>query len=224
MVACHWWDNKPVHYLATGPAMTEDTIYRNIKGVGSTTVTCPKLVSDYQRWMGGVDVYDQLRLQTYSIQTAFRFQKYYKSLFMVFLDLALVNAYIMYKQTCLIKRRVPNDRGDWYLTLRKQLFQLNVDDFVDAVAPTPSPATRSRKRRRLDGHIHIQLDDWVTVSGVQKRLQRSCKVCALLRGKRKKSFQTTYYCEDCCRPDAKCYLCPKARRIYDGLPKPCYQI
>ncbi|KAG2773247.1 hypothetical protein PC116_g11610 [Phytophthora cactorum] len=68
--------------------MTEDTINRNIKGVGSTTVKCPKLVSEYQRWMGGVDVHDQLRLQSYSIQTAFWFQKYYKSLFMGFLDLA----------------------------------------------------------------------------------------------------------------------------------------
>ncbi|KAG3118150.1 hypothetical protein PI125_g3144 [Phytophthora idaei] len=49
-------------------------------------------------------------------------------------------------------------------------------------------------------------------------------VCALLRGKRKKFFQTTYYCEDCSRPDAKCFLCPKARRIYAALPKTCYQI
>ncbi|KAG2776162.1 hypothetical protein PC129_g19919 [Phytophthora cactorum] len=163
MVACHWRDRKPVHYLATGPVMTEDTIHRNITGVGSTTVTFPKLVSDYQCWMGGVDVHDQLRLQSYSIQTAFRFQKYYTSLFMGFLDLALVNAYITYKQTCLIKRRMPKDRGDWYLTLHKQLLQLKADDFVDAVAPTPSPTTRSRKRRRLDGHIHIQFDDWVAV-------------------------------------------------------------
>ncbi|KAG2787465.1 hypothetical protein PC129_g3248 [Phytophthora cactorum] len=90
--------------------------------------------------------------------------------------------------------------------------------------PNTSSATRSRKRRCLDGHIHIQFDDCVTVSGVQKRRQRSRKVCVLLRGKRKKSFQTTYYCEDCSRHDATCFLCPKARRIYAGLPKTCYQI
>ncbi|POM69111.1 Hypothetical protein PHPALM_14638 [Phytophthora palmivora] len=31
VVACHWWDRIPVHYLATGPIMAEDSIHRNIK-------------------------------------------------------------------------------------------------------------------------------------------------------------------------------------------------
>ncbi|KAJ0388887.1 hypothetical protein P43SY_011743 [Pythium insidiosum] len=52
----------------------------------------------------------------------------------------------------------------------------------------------------MDGHAHLQFDDWVTVSRVQKRRQRSCKT------------------------DAKCFLCPKSRRVYGGLPKTCYQI
>ncbi|KAG3121778.1 hypothetical protein PI126_g24424 [Phytophthora idaei] len=224
MAGCHWWDRKPVHYLATGPIMAEDSIHRNIKMVGPSTVKCPMLVTDYQRWMGGVDVHDQHRLQSYSIQTAFRFQKYYKSLFMGFVDMALVNAYLTHKETCRLQRLVPKDRGKWYLLLHKQLLQLKPDDFVEATAPTPSPMTRSRKRRRLDGHRHIQFDDWVTVSSVQKRRQRSCKVCALLRGERKKSFQTTYYCEDCSQADAKCFLCPKSRHIYGGVHKTCYQI
>ncbi|KAG2990776.1 hypothetical protein PC121_g21703 [Phytophthora cactorum] len=224
MVACHWWDRKPVHYLATGPIMAEDSIHRNIKMVGPSTVKRPKVVTDYQRWMGGVDVHDQLRLQSYSIQKAFRFQKYYKSLFMGFVDLALLNAYLTHKETCRLQRLVPKDRGEWYLLLHKQLLQLKPDDFVEATASTPSPMTRSRKRRRLDGHKHIQFDDWVTVSSVQKRRQRSCKVCALLRGERKKAFQTTYYCEDCSQADAKCFLCPKSRHIYGGVRKTCYQI
>ncbi|RAW29541.1 hypothetical protein PC110_g14090 [Phytophthora cactorum] len=157
--------------------MTEDTIHRNIKGVGSTTVTCPTLASDYQHWMGGVDVHDQLRSSPTRSRRRFGFKSIISrsSCFRGFLDLALVIAYITYKQTCLIKRRVPKDRGNWYLTLHKQFLQLKADDFVEAVAPTPSPATRSRKRRRLDGHIHTLFDDWVTVSGVQKRRQRSCK-------------------------------------------------
>ncbi|ETK75892.1 hypothetical protein L915_17569, partial [Phytophthora nicotianae] len=147
-----------------------------------------------------------------------------KSLFMGFLDLALVSAYITYKQICVIKRRVSKERGDWYLTLHKQLLQLTADGFVDTVAQTPSPASHTRIRLRLDGHTHIQFDDWATVSGTQKRQQHPCKVCTLLRDERMKSFQTTYYCDGCSRPDAKCFLCPKARRIYGGLPKTCYQI
>ncbi|OWZ00755.1 LOW QUALITY PROTEIN: hypothetical protein PHMEG_00027988 [Phytophthora megakarya] len=64
-------DKEPVPYLTTDPVITEKSVNRNVKGVGPST--CPKLVSDYQSWIGGVDVHDQLRLQLYSIQTAFRF-------------------------------------------------------------------------------------------------------------------------------------------------------
>ncbi|KAL3674422.1 hypothetical protein V7S43_019044 [Phytophthora oleae] len=92
MVAFHWWDNKPVHHLCTGSVMTASTINRNVKRVGPESVPCSAAVNDYQRWMGRVDVHDQLRLQTYSLQTSTRSRKYYKSLFFGFIDLALVNA------------------------------------------------------------------------------------------------------------------------------------
>ncbi|KAG2785667.1 hypothetical protein PC129_g22263 [Phytophthora cactorum] len=85
----------------------------HLKGGGNVSFKCPKLVTEYQYWMGGVDVHDQLRLQWYSIQTSFRFQKYYKSLFVGVVDMALENAYTTYKQTCTIKRRVPKHRVDW---------------------------------------------------------------------------------------------------------------
>ncbi|ETM45748.1 hypothetical protein L914_09275, partial [Phytophthora nicotianae] len=76
-------------------------------------------------------------------------------------------------------------------------------------------------RRRNTSHVHKQLDDWVVVSGVQKRRQRSCKVCSLYRGEQKKSYQTTYYCEDCSQGDGKCFLCLKARR---GTDTTCFQV
>jgi len=60
-------------------------------------VPAPKLVKDYHRWMGGVDVHDQLRLQRYSLQLAFVFKKYYKALFLSLVDMAIVNAYIVHK-------------------------------------------------------------------------------------------------------------------------------
>ncbi|GMF37917.1 unnamed protein product [Phytophthora fragariaefolia] len=169
MVACHWWDRKPVHYLATGAAMTESFVHRNLKGVGSATVKCPKLVADYQRWMGGVDVHDQLRLQSYSLQKAIRFQKYYKSLFIGLLDMAMVNAYLTHKHTCQRKHITPMDRGDWCVLLHKQLLQLKPENFVEEAASTPLSVSRGRKRRRQAGLAHLQFDDWVTVSGVQKR-------------------------------------------------------
>ncbi|KAG3235387.1 hypothetical protein PI124_g19569 [Phytophthora idaei] len=91
-------------------------------------------------------------------------------------------------------------RGELYILLHKQLLQLKAEDFVEVLTPMDAPAGPSRKRRRHAGHKHVQFNDWVTVSGVQKRRQRSCKA------------------------DAKCFLYPKSRRMYGGLPKTCYQI
>ncbi|ETO84014.1 hypothetical protein F444_02044 [Phytophthora nicotianae P1976] len=218
MVACHWWDRKPVHYLATGVSMAEDKIRRNLKAAGQSTFPCPKLVTDYQRWMGGVDVHDQLRLQTYSVQTAFRFRKYYKGLFLGLFDLALVNAYITHKEASRIRGTNPVKRLEWFKMLHKQLLQVT-DDYFTLSTPEKSPC--NRKRRRKTSHQLKQLDDWVVVSGVQKRRQRACKVCSLYRGEQKKSFQTTFYCEDCSKGDAKFFLCPKARR---GTDTTCFQV
>jgi hypothetical protein len=41
--------------------------------------SCPQIMLDYHHHMGGVGKFDQLRFQRYSVQLAFRFQKYYKT-------------------------------------------------------------------------------------------------------------------------------------------------
>ncbi|GMF34566.1 unnamed protein product [Phytophthora fragariaefolia] len=223
MVAFQWWDRKPVHYLCTGPMMTESSIGRKVKQVGAITVPCPNAVTDYQRWMGGVDVHDQLRLQRYSLQTSTKF-KYYKSLFLGLVDMALVNAYLSHKEAAKMAETQPMKRGEWFTLLQNQLLQLKPQDFAGVVA---TPTIGSQKRTRAPArHTHApeQSEDWVVVSGVQKRRQRSCKVCALLRTSKAKSFATTYYCERCSVDDAKCWLCNKIRREYKGAAKTCFEI
>ncbi|KAE9020695.1 hypothetical protein PR001_g13537 [Phytophthora rubi] len=116
-------------------------------------------------------------------------------------------------------------RGEWFSLLQNQLLQLKPQDFAGVVA-TPIVGSQKRKRTR-SRHTHVpeQSEDWVIVSGVQKRRQRLCKVCALLRTiKAKKSFATTYFCERCSVDDAKCWLCNKIRREYKGVAKTCFEI
>ncbi|KAK1936983.1 hypothetical protein P3T76_009761 [Phytophthora citrophthora] len=67
MIAYVWWDRKPVYYLCTGAIMAESSIKRKLKKRGSVRVPCPSAVNNYQNWMSGVDVHDQLRLQSYSL-------------------------------------------------------------------------------------------------------------------------------------------------------------
>ncbi|POM70017.1 Hypothetical protein PHPALM_13628, partial [Phytophthora palmivora] len=225
MVAFHWWDRKPVQYLCTGSAMTASSIQRNVKLVGPETVPCPAAVNDYQRWMGGVDVHDQLRLQSFLLQLSTRFTKYYKGLFLRFLDLAMVNAYISHKETARLAGTTPMSRGDWYCVLQNQLLQLKAEDFEGVVVTPPPPSQKRRRTPVRISHALEQSEDWVTVSGVQKRRQRSCKVCALLRtNPKKKSFATTFFCERCSVDAAKCWLCNKIRHKYQGQDKTCFAI
>eukprot|EP00644_Phytophthora_capsici_P005945 jgi/Phyca11/82175/gw1.2.1247.1 len=115
-------------------------------------------------------------------------------------------------------------RDDWYCLLQNQLLQLKAQDFAGVVA---TPPTGQKRRRAPVCHTHAleQSEDWVTVSGVQKRRQRSCKLCALLRTNAcKKSFATTYFCERCSLDDAKLWLCNKIRREFKGVAKTCFAI
>lgn len=48
--------------------------------------------------MGGANVHGQLHLQRYSIQRSLVFRKYYKSLFLGLVDLAIVNSYVVHKE------------------------------------------------------------------------------------------------------------------------------
>jgi hypothetical protein len=105
MKAICWWDNRPVYMLSTGGSVHEVSVQRREKTGEKRSIPCPKFVQDYQKYMGGVDVHDQLRLQRYpvlyilfctdrypvitdtclldrySLQRSVRFKKYYKSLF-----------------------------------------------------------------------------------------------------------------------------------------------
>jgi hypothetical protein len=202
--------------------MTQSSIQRNIKQQGAITVPCPAAVNDYQRWMGGVDVHDQLRLQKYSLQLSTKFKKNYKSLFLGFVDLALVNAFISHKEAAKMAGVHAMKRGEWFTMLQNQLLQLKPSDFEGVVA-TPPASVHKRKRVRLH-HQPEQNEDWITIGGVQKRRQRSCKVCALLRTEKKKSFATSFFCERCSVDDAKCWLCNKIRRQYLGAAKTCFEI
>ncbi|POM62762.1 hypothetical protein PHPALM_28036, partial [Phytophthora palmivora] len=150
--------------------------------------------------------------------------KYYKGLFLGFLDLALVNAFLTHKAAAKIKGTVAMPRSEWFAVLQNQLLQVKAEDFAGVQATPPSSSQKRRRTPVRLAHALQQSEDWVTVTGVQKRRQRSCKVCALLRTEKKKSYATTYYCERCSVDDAKCWLCNKFRREYKGVAKTCYDI
>lgn len=98
-----------------------------------TPVPAPELVRDYHRWMGGVDVHDQLRLQRYSVQLCYKTRKYYKTLFLGLLDMALVNAFIVHRHYRKVNNRRPPKHFSFFEELMEQLLAVDSIEAFDEI-------------------------------------------------------------------------------------------
>ncbi|OWZ14700.1 hypothetical protein PHMEG_00011788 [Phytophthora megakarya] len=105
MTAALWWDRKHVQFLGTGSSREMDTCR-------------------------GIDVHDQLWLQRYSIQMQTWCKKYYKSIIMGLVDVAVVNAYIVFKEAQKRSGGKPSTHAEFLLELHSEMLALGERDFA----------------------------------------------------------------------------------------------
>ncbi|CAH1971335.1 unnamed protein product [Acanthoscelides obtectus] len=86
------------------------------------SVNCPESIADYNTFMGGVDKFDQL-MSTYSI--AQKSRRWWLKLFYYFIDMAIVNSYVMDKDSAKKQRR----RYLSHLEFRSQLVNETISSF-----------------------------------------------------------------------------------------------
>ncbi|KAE8960401.1 hypothetical protein PR001_g30397, partial [Phytophthora rubi] len=126
VTAAMWMDRNPVHMLSSGGSRQAVAVLRRIHGQ-MQSVLAPELVRDYHRSMGGVDVHDQLRMQRYSVQLCYKTRKYYKTLFLGLLDMALVNAFIVYRYNKKVNNKRPPKHSAFMEELMVQLLAVDSD-------------------------------------------------------------------------------------------------
>jgi hypothetical protein len=218
MAALSWIDNKPVHFLSTGAACSQSTVNRRTAAGTIDEITCPKVVTDYHQLMGGVDRHDQLRLQRYSLQTCVRFRKYYKSLFLGLVDLAIVNAYVTHV-ACAKRVGSPSmKRADFMTQLQTELTVASYLEFAN----TPDQITPTRRPR--GSHSIGQNETFRGEGKDRKRRRNACKVCSIkFRRPKKKSNETSYFCIECSEDNKKMFLCTVIRAA-QGNTKTCFDI
>ena len=185
MIALGWMDNRPVYFLSSQVSTKMTTIQRREKTGEITTVPCPSLVVDYQKYMGGVDRHDQLRLQSYSLQLITRFTKYYKSLFLGLVDMAVVNCYIIHNMWREKNGKTPKDHHNFLVDLQAALVQESEQSFTQF---TREHTSNLQDRAHVPGvsvlrvpkcHALAQTDDkYQYPDGSLRRRPRSCKVCS----------------------------------------------
>ena len=95
LLALTWKDRKAVSFLSTihDPDLGEQVTRRQKVGgrYQERQVNCPKLVNDYNRYMGGVDKNDQLAI----VRKEMKQLSWYNRVFIKLLEMAIYNSYVM---------------------------------------------------------------------------------------------------------------------------------
>ena len=93
--ATKWMDNKPVILLSNyyDPRVVKN-IERRVKGLkDKVKVSCPTVIYEYNQFMGGVDLCDQMKV-SYQVDRKSKF-RFYLRIFFDFLDIGVVNSKII---------------------------------------------------------------------------------------------------------------------------------
>ncbi|EGZ30635.1 hypothetical protein PHYSODRAFT_475315, partial [Phytophthora sojae] len=130
-------------------------------------------------------------------------KKYYKSLFFGLVDVAIVNAYIVFREAQKGSTEKPVSHAEFLMELHAALLDLSESDFAEQVSfpcsgdvPPPLPP----------GHEPQECPEYQYVNGVRKRQQRQCKVCSVLKRRVGERRATKYYCAACSKSDKGRYV------------------
>lgn len=162
-----WYDNKLVNILSTyaGSTPTVEVKRFSKKDKRHIMVPCPKAVTIYNKYMGGVDLLDSM-LGYYRIKL--RSKKWYMRIFFHIIDLMVVNAWILW-------RRSNNEfsnlaLADFKMAVAECLCKVNKASFTRKRGrPSAAMETLQNKTRRgpatdfpmhevrTDGYSHLPL-------------------------------------------------------------------
>ncbi|KAH9118611.1 hypothetical protein LEN26_012002, partial [Aphanomyces euteiches] len=165
ILASVWMDRKPVYLLSSAYMNGTTSVSRR---VGSNNDVFPTIraIEMYNRYMGGVDRHDFLRMAINNIQSAMSFRKWYKMCFAAILDMVVTNAFILYKMLKKDKTSNVYSHGDFLEALASELLR------TDISRPT---STRSR-RESLHTQVNHEISMFQSGEGHsgQAKNQRHC--------------------------------------------------
>ncbi|ETO72092.1 hypothetical protein F444_11683 [Phytophthora nicotianae P1976] len=139
--------------------------------------------------------------------------QYYKQLFLCIVDMAIVKGYIVHCIT-LKKRGVsPPTHADHLRSMHNQLLSLQPINFerhmnTEDLVSVPIP-------RRA--HVLVNTDEFYSSGKQHKRPQYLCKVRSAFADKNAKSYESSYFCQECSAAfGGRVPLCDSIRRKEEG--------
>ncbi|XP_028420356.1 piggyBac transposable element-derived protein 4 [Perca flavescens] len=147
VVFVQWKDTRDVLICSTiHAAHGEDTTQRRIKGAGGQwsvqDVPIPPAMMDYNKNMCGADLSDAL-IGYYTI--LHKTKKWYRSFLFHFIDIAIVNAYILYKEMAVARKEKVMSQKAFRETLVTELKAVGSTTTAPSQPPPPTPPGASHK-------------------------------------------------------------------------------
>ena len=193
LIGSAWKDNKILTVLSTtSQPAASGTVLRRQKDGTREPVSCPDNIIHYNKYMGGVDRGDQLR-GYYLCRTKSR--KFYKYIFYFLFDVAVTNAYILYKHFHSHPSKSLLSVKDFRLQLAKEL--------IGSYCSRRVPGRSGGVVRPLQLQ-HFPLKECLETTEKRSRRGR-CSYCSNHHSKRS---DTCWRCREC-----KVWLC------HDGNPQ-----
>ncbi|CAH2101307.1 unnamed protein product [Euphydryas editha] len=204
IIMVKWLDNKPVliasTYVGLEPMGVCNRYSKDAKGF--IEIPCPKIINEYNKHMGGVDLSDML-IAIY--RTYYKTHKWYMAIFSQLLDISVNNAWLLYRREYGF---LTND--DKYLRLKDFRLEIVQGLLAQKERPlgidlhsVPGPPSRNKiinpikvrpaEETRYDGNNHYPI---VTSKG-------RCRKC--------NSGKTTFMCTKCemrlcIKKDRNCFI------------------
>jgi hypothetical protein len=184
-----WMDSSAVYFIDSclGPGYSKEIFRRNPQGepIGYQV---PEMVFEYNTFMGGVDVFDQIRKKNGN-DTQHPTKKYTVRMFEVLWSMCLSQAYNIYRFLARDQENISMNPTQFKLAVINGL--LNHAVVVDNAPPVVEAI----------GHTMMQTEPGSHGDGTEQRKRCNCRNCPnhrVIDMKRVRvARQTTYYCPTC---------------------------
>ena len=203
IMVCRWKDKRDVYTISTNNNGLDTEKPRS--RFKRDLITVPSVIVDYNKHMGGVDHFDQLRSYYDVGRTGRRWWKY---LFWGFLNITIINAYILWYLSTLPHT---NNKRSWSLKYFKlKLGHSLGDNFTSRKRHSLQGTDKTRKiratiqREVIQGHSLVEFDS-------------RKKICVVCKKSGKKtaggnSIQTIFGCSGCSEN-----MCKSCFRIHHNI-------
>lgn len=198
-ISVHKWmdrGKKPVVTVSSLHRGEDITVVKRKNNAGiREEIQCPKSISDYNKYMGGVDHFDQLQ-ECYNI--TWKSRRWWMKLFYYFCNATIVNSYIMYTTT--IKLNSNREKPLTHLMFRSILANELIGQFSSRKTYGPNKSIPSTKRKPNDVG-----EGRIIMSGNNSRLQNvgnhlpiagnynRCRLCST----KKNVKRSKIHCNEC---------------------------